>query len=590
MASTDKTDNTILVGIDFGTTYSGVAFTWSNKVERLEIITSWESELHSNSDEEKAPTAISFDSKNKVSWGYSVPHDAEQAKWFKLLLIDEKDLPDDVRASAKIKEARAYLEKHNKSPIEVIAVFLRHLWNHCIQRITATVSRNLVNYSKFHIVMTLPAIWPEYARGRMKEAASQAGMLAERIAGETVLTFLSEPEAATLATLSDMDGRSDVKAGDSFVVVDCGGGTVDLISYEVVSIAPMVIKECVQGQGGLCGAVFVDEAFVDVLNHKLGSKKWAKLSADSRHRLLHDEWEHGIKPAFDGRDKTWKLNMPFECLDIESLRAGSEMPKIILTPMDVRGAFDPTVNKICAMVGEQVMAVKEKKKAPKYVIMAGGFGRCSYLLAALKKHLGHDIEVLQSRGSGPWTAICRGAVIHATGLEGFSTFAVDVQARIARVSCGVKCNASWSSKKHNPSDKFWDDRRQKWKARNQMNWLLEAGDDISTDNSVRSPFTRLYDTDGATKKTLTTTIYASTASPLPTTANADVRKLCNIRWDTKIDIASLPLFTNSIGVIFYELEFEVEMTCSGGSLDFAVYHNGKRQGSKHVMVDYETRS
>jgi hypothetical protein len=32
-------------------------------------------------------------------------------------------------------------------------------------------------------------------------------------------------------------------------VVDCGGGTVDLVSYEVTSIAPMVVKECVKGPG-----------------------------------------------------------------------------------------------------------------------------------------------------------------------------------------------------------------------------------------------------------------------------------------------------------------------------------------------------
>lgn len=111
--------------------------------------------------------------------------------------------------------------------------------------------------------------------------------------------------------------------------------------------------------------MFVDEAFVDMLKGKFGNR-WAKLRADSRHRLLHDEWEHGIKPAFDGRDKTWKLNMPFECLDIKSLSAGGQLPKIILTSADVSGVFNPTINKICAMVDEQVAAVRAKKaKDPK---------------------------------------------------------------------------------------------------------------------------------------------------------------------------------------------------------------------------------
>jgi molecular chaperone DnaK (HSP70) len=209
MAS-QSADNTIIVGIDFGTTYSGVAFTWSKKIERMEVISSWDSELHSSSDEEKTPTAISFESKGKVNWGYNIPFDADQGKWFKLLLIDDKDLPEDVRMSAKIKEARAYLKKHNKTPVVVIASFLRLLWNHCNQRVTETVSRSLVNYSKFHIVITLPAIWPDYARHRMREAVEQAGMVSARVAGKTTLSFISEPEAAALATLLDMEGRCDI--------------------------------------------------------------------------------------------------------------------------------------------------------------------------------------------------------------------------------------------------------------------------------------------------------------------------------------------------------------------------------------------
>jgi molecular chaperone DnaK (HSP70) len=211
--------NTVIIGIDFGTTFSGVAFTWSDKIERMEVISSWDSHEHSNSDEQKTPTAIAFGSKSKVSWGYGIPRDAEQLKWFKLLLVDDKDLPDDVRKSTKIKEAREYLKKHNKTPIQAISLYLRHLWNHSIQRITETVSRNLVNYSKFHIVITVPAIWPEYARARMREAASNAGMLGDRIAGPTELSFVSEPEAAALATLSEMDGRGDIEVCLKYILL-----------------------------------------------------------------------------------------------------------------------------------------------------------------------------------------------------------------------------------------------------------------------------------------------------------------------------------------------------------------------------------
>lgn len=122
------------------------------------------------------------------------------------------DLPDGVRTSKKIKEARKFVKDYNKTSVEVISLYLRHLWNHATARIVDALGRTLVNFSKYHIAITLPAIWPEYAQARMREAATRAGMLStNRIGGATELSFISEPEAAALATLYDMDGRCDIK-------------------------------------------------------------------------------------------------------------------------------------------------------------------------------------------------------------------------------------------------------------------------------------------------------------------------------------------------------------------------------------------
>lgn len=78
-----------------------------------------------------------------------------------------------------------------------------------------------------------------------------AGILNKRAGGvgDTVLTFVQEPEAAALATLKRIDGRCDIQDGDSFVVCDCGGGTVDLIAYKVNSTEPMAVTELVKGSG-----------------------------------------------------------------------------------------------------------------------------------------------------------------------------------------------------------------------------------------------------------------------------------------------------------------------------------------------------
>jgi hypothetical protein len=103
---------------------------------------------------------------------------------------------------------------------------------------------------------------------------------------------------------------------------------------------------------------------------------------------------------------------------------------------------------------------------------------------------------------------------------------------------------------------------------------------------VRAAFSRLFAPEDASTTKITETIYTSSSIPAPKRHGDDVVALCNIEWDAKLDISSLPTFTNGQGKVFYELKFEIEMVCAGGSLDFAIYHNGKRQGSKNVVAEY----
>ena len=40
-----------------------------------------------------------------------------------------------------------------------------------------------------------------------------------------------------------------LKVGDAFVLSDAGGGTVDLISYEITRLDPLELRELVPGTG-----------------------------------------------------------------------------------------------------------------------------------------------------------------------------------------------------------------------------------------------------------------------------------------------------------------------------------------------------
>jgi hypothetical protein len=69
----------------------------------------------------------------------------------------------------------------------------------------------MMNVSAVHLVVTLPAIWPHYVRSRMTEALGHAGLLEITRAGQTTLTFISEPEAAALTCLKENADRFNVR-------------------------------------------------------------------------------------------------------------------------------------------------------------------------------------------------------------------------------------------------------------------------------------------------------------------------------------------------------------------------------------------
>ena len=192
--------------------YSGVAWAYSKEPDEIELVTSWEAELNHCSDVEKTPTQLLYSSERDTSWGYSIPADEDALRWFKLLLLDEGDIPPDVSNSSQLQHARKLLGELKKDPVDVIGCFLRKIWNHTIDSIRRSIGTELLQKSQFHVVITLPAIWPPYAQQRMKQAARSSGILDARPCGDTVLRFISEPEAAALATIKDLSKRTTMKA------------------------------------------------------------------------------------------------------------------------------------------------------------------------------------------------------------------------------------------------------------------------------------------------------------------------------------------------------------------------------------------
>lgn len=86
------------------------------------------------------------------------------------------------------------------------------------------------------------------------------------------LHIISEPEAAALYALNALDPHG-LKIGETFMICDAGGGTVDLITYKISSLKPILkLAEASPGSGSLCGASFLNCGFLEYLEEKLAKE------------------------------------------------------------------------------------------------------------------------------------------------------------------------------------------------------------------------------------------------------------------------------------------------------------------------------
>ncbi|KAF0638040.1 hypothetical protein FPSE5266_00075 [Fusarium pseudograminearum] len=482
MAAETPTGDVITIGIDFGTTYSGIAWASSREPENIQVVTGWKTELNHRSPAKKVPTQLFYSSGSDTSWGYSVPADKDALKWFKLLLIDEKDIPAKITNSSQFQHSRELLETMKKGPIDAIGCFLSKIWSHAMDSIESKLGKELVRNSEFQVVVTLPAIWSPYARYRMEKAVEVSRIRSPRPCGNTTVCFISEPQAAALATMHDFRDTSTVKAGDTMVICDAGGGTVDLISCVVESTYPFVVKKWDGSEGKLCGGVFLDEEFLELIKGKVTPGSWPSVSIAEQKMFLNNEWEHGIKPQFSNQNRTWQVDLPDSCSGPTSGGNMKRRKAIDLSSDEIWSVYNPIINKIEALVsrriskiealiGHQINAVQKKCRRPAiYIVLVGGFGRSPYLFSRLKTTF--NATVLRSKGDKPWTAICRGAVIY--GINGHgpeASLGPEIDTRVALRSYGVLSDTLFRPDEHIGCEKYWSEDDQVWKV-HKMEWFI----------------------------------------------------------------------------------------------------------------------
>ncbi|XDG01818.1 hypothetical protein ABKA04_001433 [Annulohypoxylon sp. FPYF3050] len=591
-SDSDPQDDIIVIGIDFGTTFSGATWATNSDFEagQINLITSWPG---TGREEGKAPTELYYED-GEIVWGYDVPLDVDPIRWFKLLLLKDEDLAPEIRGSEYIIRGRKMLRETGKTVVDLVADYLRGFWEHVIYEITKARGVNVIDALRFHVVITLPAIWKGYARKSMEDAVKKAGILDARDAGVTTLSFAPEPEAAALCTLCEPGRR--VKEGDVYIICDAGGGTVDLISYKVEKVGPLAVREVAEGIGGLCGGIFVDEAFERLCKDRLG-RGWDYLSKVGVREVMKGEWEYAIKPQFkvSNSKREYIVSIPAEAFPNKSSQTDTtrqpfiKRGRIHFKESDLQKAFTRVFSDIEKLIDDQITAAKQNGANITGVILVGGLGSSPYLFETLRtKYTRQNIEVLQSGGIKPRTAISRGAVFKGflnNRTHSRAKMPIAVTSTISRANFGIDFMAPFQAWKHAEEDKVWDDDEDMWKARNQMHWYLKKGCDVSKSNPVKAEWYMTSQT--GFNKTINMEVYQCTDLMAPSRKNKAVSTLCNVGFTPDISWQDLQWHTSIGGTRYKKLEYAVEFIPLGATAEFAFYIDGRKQKGKGSVVDIQ---
>ncbi|KAI1781160.1 actin-like ATPase domain-containing protein [Hypoxylon cercidicola] len=583
----------LIVGVDFGTTFSGVAAVYTSTPDDVEIIKTWPGGNGITSD--KVPTEISYDfppnaspgTDPNVKWGFQFKPEESRLRCIKLFLDRSQKLPFYVSPQ----ETATQLKKYNKTVVDAVSDYLTEIYKHTMDQLTRRYGESFMASTNVDFVLTCPAVWSDAAKNTTLQAAERAGM-----GLKSEIQMVSEPEAAAVYTLKAIQ-PNHLSVGDNFIVCDAGGGTVDLIAYKIISLKPLRVEESAVGTGGLCGSAFLNYRFEEHVKSRLGHSRFEemKLKKGKTWQMGLRYFEEFVKRNFN-EDEYQEVNVPFPGLpDDEEARIDSGF--LVMTAEEVKGIFEPVVKEVCDLVQGQVDGLRGKGGIVSGIILVGGFGQSDYLYRRLKSHFTsaapppyterptHATLVAANDGNGnievmqpvyAWTAVVRGAVLR--GLEGNM-----VISRKARMHYGTSYATVYDAEKHNVSERYWSPLWERWMVSDRMQWHIAKGEAISPLSPIAFHYTRNFRP--GQSLVVTDDLIACEADEPPAAYSRDLAHVCTLTTDLSAVPPSLfTRLTTTRGVEFDNLDFTLEMIVDSAGLGFELKVDGVRYG--RVEADF----
>lgn len=492
----------ISAAIDFGTTFSGYAFSFRHEYERDPLQISANNWIAGGRTlvSLKTPSTIllhsdgtfhsfGYDAENKYS---ELTENEEHHGWlyfkrFKMLLHNNREL----RRSSMIQD----INGKKMSAMTIFSMAIRYLREHLMEAINRQMDG--IDEEVIRWVLTVPAIWDDSAKQFMREAAKEAGIAKDQ------LTLALEPEAASLycmkqpmAKLSSVDRKTsfvEFEVGTKYMVIDIGGGTVDITLHEI--LPDRKIRELQAACGGSFGGTNVDSKFNQFLIKLFGNDVLTELKVKCMQDYLDlfrdfETKKRTIKPESDGRVN---FRLPFLLMEIykntteedlsESIRNSSfsntviiRGDKMLIDAKIFKEFFKEAVDGVITSAEKAIKTTKELDISK--ILLVGGFSESQMLQSAIRHHFPGKTVV--SPGDAG-LAVLKGAVL-------FGHQPDTIKSRVMKYSYGVEVNEVFDPDIHPDIYKFWQARKSRWMCRNCFDPFVNAGDEVEVGSTV----TRTY--------------------------------------------------------------------------------------------------
>ncbi|RXW14410.1 hypothetical protein EST38_g11445 [Candolleomyces aberdarensis] len=380
----------LVLAFDVGTTYSGISYSIldPDQVPEIKGVTRFPANEYI-SGASKIPTVIYYDKAGRVqAVGAEAMEDGihemaldegwVKSEWFKLLIRPkpgelESDFADKIPALPP-----------GKTVVQVLADFLQYLQACAEAYIKGTHANGRELWdsvsSEIDYVISHPNGWEGYQQSQIRKAVVMAQLIPDTDKGHSRVLFVTEGEASLHFTIDNGLPAGVIEAGEGIIVVDAGGGTVDISAYSKKAESgnkSEIFEEIAIPQCHFFGSVFVS------IHAQLFLDDYLKESD------YHDELENIVR-CFDKSTKIRFKNdqqpqyVRFGRNNDNDPPYNIRFGQLRLSGTDVAKFFEPSVTCIV----DSVLGMDANTQKPiKHVVLVGGFSASDWLVSKVNQAL-----------------------------------------------------------------------------------------------------------------------------------------------------------------------------------------------------------